>query len=118
MPTFRLCPAPTFAGIVPIVVPGATEPFKLKVTFKHHTQSAFDALKKAATEREAAGDPMPAAEWVGQLVVDWQDVLDQDDRPVPYSPTALAALLDNYPSSFWSFNRAYAQALTEAREKN
>ncbi len=119
MPTFRLNPAPTFAADVMLTVPGAVDAFRLPVTFKHYSQSAFDALVAKTRESESAGKPMPAADWLCHLVVDWGPVVvDEDDKPVPFSREALAKLLDNYPGAFAQINAAYGRALIEARAKN
>ena len=119
MPTFRLNPAPTFAADVLLTVPGGVEPFRLPVTFKHYSQSAFDALVTKTREVEKAGQPMPAADWLCHLMVDWGSVVeDADDKPVPFSREALAKLLDNYPGAFAQINAAYGRALVEARAKN
>jgi hypothetical protein len=119
MPTFRLNPAPTFEADVLLTVPGAVESFRLPVTFKHHSRSAFDALVAKAGEAEKAGQAMPAADWLCHLLADWGPVVvDDNDKPIPFSRDALAKLLDNYPGAFVQINAAYGRALVEARAKN
>jgi len=119
MPTFKINPAPTFAADVMLTVPGATEPVRLPVTFRHYSQTAFDALVAQAKAQEQAGKPVSAADWLINLVVDWgPGIVDDDDKPVAFSHKALAQLLDNYPGAFGQINSAYGRALVEARAKN
>lgn len=104
---FKIIPEPTFAIPVEISVPGRAEKGVLTVTYKHLT----------GKERAAFFDPAVTAgrkdyDLLSEIVVGW----DGADRP--YSPEALAALIDGYPRAAAEIVQAFVTALFGAAEKN
>ncbi len=109
--TFKIEPAPTFAATVKISAPGVAEPLPLELVFKWRSRSALAEWLKNA---DGKADP----EFVGEALAGWGNVVDADDKPVPFGAEALAQLLDNFPAAADEITRAYLAELIEAREKN
>lgn len=101
---FKIVPKATFGVDVSISVPGAA-PAVVRVEFKHLPKSAlpgyFSGLQ-GKTDAEA----------LAEIVVGWEGV------DVPYSPQALATLVDNYPAAAAELFEAFRSELMEARRKN
>ena len=107
----RIVPPSTFTAPATVSVPGGAD-VQLQITWRHKGQRAFSAWVA-----NVAASPSDAA-FLDQVITDWAGVGDADGRPLPYSPSALADLLDAYPASGRQLLQAYRSALLEAREKN
>lgn len=105
MAKFKLQPNPTFKVPVDISVPGATEPARIEIEFRHLGRKAIEAYF-----RDAAGKP--DAEGLAGIIVGWEGV------DTLYSPEALGQLLDAYPASAIEIVEAYRRELLEAKRKN
>lgn len=104
---FALSPSPEFRAKVPLSAPGAPQVL-VEFTFRHRSKSAL---------REWLHAGRPEAEMLSDVVSAWDGIADKGE-PVPYSPAALATLLDNYPTAASEIFSAYMRELTEARTKN
>ncbi|MDD5297669.1 MAG: phage tail assembly chaperone [Rhodocyclaceae bacterium] len=109
---FKINPAPTFSAPVSLTVPGQDESATLDITFQHKGKQALSAWIKAAVEGRADLDSLT------EVVAGWDGVSDDAGNPLPFSPEALATLLDQYPAAAGEFYAAYRKALTESRAKN
>lgn len=107
---FKLNPNPTFACAVPISVAGMPEPMDLNVVYRRKSKAALEKWMAEAKGKEDAAI-------LHEVIVSWS-VKDADDKDVPYSLSALAELLDNYPPAHGELFRGYLRELTEAKRKN
>lgn len=107
----RLVPDPTFETLVRLTVPGQPEPVEVPMTFRHMAVKQVSDWFAAAQER-------PTAEVVAEIVCGWRGVMDEDGKPVDFSPAALAQLLANYVPAASEIVRAWMLGLTESRVKN
>ena len=107
----KLVPDPTFEALVRLTVPGQPDPVEVPMTFRHMS------TKQAAAWWEARADK-PVSEGIGAIVSGWRGVMGEDGCDVPYSPDALAQLLDNYRPAATEIVRAWQIGLTESRVKN
>ncbi len=108
----KINPAPTFMFDAQITVPGHPEAAVISVTAKYRKRSGVAAW----TNDRAKFDT--DAQWLAELFVNWAKVEDDKGQPVPYSPEALADLLDTYQPAGLELFTAYCNALTESRAKN
>ena len=107
----KINPAPTFEFDAQLTVPGAAQAATVRVTARHKGREAL-----AAWMESAAGSTDPA--FLGAVFSGWAGVLDADGAEVPFSPEALARLLDAYPAAGRELLEQYLAALTESRRKN
>ena len=101
---FKIVPKTTFTAEVTLSVPGAA-PAAIAVEFRHLAKSAlrdFFASIEGKTDAEA----------LAAIVAGWSGV------DTPYSPEALATLLDNYPAAAGELFEAFRAEVLEARRKN
>ena len=105
---FALQPKPTFKAEVTIATPGGNEG-KIKFEFKHMGKKALKAFFESIGEGETARQDSEA---LLDLVAGWEGV---DEK---FSPEALDALLDNYPSASQAIFTTYHKALIEGKVKN
>lgn len=108
---FKLNPKPTFTAPVALSVPGLSEPLEVLFTFRHKGKEALAKWVATASQKLDA-------EALSEVVCGWAGVKDEDGQDVPYTLTALSALLENYPASQGEVFRAYLRELTEAKRKN
>lgn len=108
---FRINPAPTFRAKVPLTVPGEDKRGLVEFVFRHKTRQQFAAWWEAIEGRKDA-------DILADVVAGWEDVIDEQGEPVPYSPEALALLIDRFPASAAEILLAYRRGLWESREKN
>jgi hypothetical protein len=109
---FTLTPNPTFTTDVNLTVPGAAEPVKLTVTFRHKGRKSLADWIKRPKVMADAGSPVNDAQYLNEIIAGWEGP-DQ-----PYSIEALDELLDAYQPSGQELFEAYVHALTESRAKN
>lgn len=109
----RLKPNPTFRFKVALGLPGSEERATFTLVGRHKGAKALQEW--AGRAREAEGQDH---KFLAEAIDGWDDVLDADGAPVPYSADALAALLDAYPGSGLEIFRAYVAELSAARGKN
>ena len=108
----RINPAPEFQLDAKLTVPGAAEPAPLRLTVRHKGRAAIRAWL------DGAGQHGSDTEFLGEVVVGWSGVVDDKGREVPYSPEALARVLDGYPAAAGELFRQYLDALQEGRRGN
>ena len=102
---FKLQPKPTFKARVPVTVPGEIKPAEITVEYKHMSlEQVREFFEGLAGKQDADA--------LGEIVVGWADV------DAPYSPEALATLLNNYPSTAAAMFETFRRELFEARRKN
>ena len=118
MATFKLNPAPQFAAAVQLTVPGQADTAVLSLTFRHQGRKALDAWVKRPSQIADGAPALNDAEYLAEVIVGWDGVLDGQGGPLPFSPTAFAELLDAYPAAGTEIFTAYVKALTESRAKN
>ena len=95
----------TFAAKVTIT-DASGKGHEVEFTFKHKTLDELQAFLYG--EHEGRTD----AQALGEIVIGWSGV------DAPFSPEALATLLQNYGGSAVTIATAYRDALTGARTKN
>jgi hypothetical protein len=108
---FKLAPNLSFLVLVSLTVLGSDAVGTVPMTFRILGNKEIDDL-----EAEAANITM--TEFLGRVVMGWSDVVDDAGQPVPYSPEALAALINNHPSAPLEIWRQYKQARVESKVKN
>ena len=114
MTAFRFVPAPEFFGDVRITVPGESEAAVLRLKFKHLGREALQAWIEKPTKQGVNSD----AAYLGEVVIGWDGVKDEESREVPFGQAAFEAMLDAYPAAGREIFAAYITALTESRAKN
>jgi hypothetical protein len=107
---FRLKPNPTFKTMVPLSQPGVEQPLQVPFEFRHKSQ---EQLATWMANMPGRSDP----DNLHDVIVSW-GVVDADGVEVPYTHTALAELLDNYPTAKGEIFSKYLSELTKAKEKN
>lgn len=108
---FKLNPAPEFTVSCPLSVPGLPQPLELKVCFRYKNKSALAAWLQGASG-------VQNAVFLDQVISSWSGLFDDAGQAVPYSLTALTALLENYQSAFGELFDTYLKELTESKRKN
>ena len=111
---------PTFTTPVKLTVPGEEELAELKITWRHKDRDAlkeWSARPLRATETGIVASDVEA-EYIGEVMADWKDPVDADHWPVPFSPVALARLLQTPPIAGQELYSQYLKAMTESRLKN
>jgi hypothetical protein len=118
-------PNPVFIAAIAISLPGlvavggAPAPqAEITFTFRHQGRKALDAWIAAPADAAKAGTPLSDVAFLGQVITDWQGVLDEDGSQVVYTPEALDQFLDAYPTAAREIYNGYIDALTESRAKN
>lgn len=114
----RIVPKPTFTAEVNITVPGEEKPATIELVFKHQGRQALRAWVDAGRTPGPDGSPPSDAQWLGQVVAGWAGPVDAAGQPVPFTPAALASVLDAYPAAAREIYNAYLAALSESRAKN
>jgi len=117
MPTFKLNPAPTFKATVQLTVPGSDQTAPIGFTFRHKGRTALDAWANRPSDAAGQATRLDDVAYLDEVIAAWEGPVDDNDRPVPYSPEALARLLEAYTPAGREIWRAYVAALTESREK-
>lgn len=115
---FKLNPAPVFAAVVALSVPGAAAAAAIEMTFKHKGRTALDAWMKKPALLRVEGKSISDAEYLAEVVVGWSGVKDDDGNDVPFTVENLEKLIEAYPASGQEIFSAYVAQLTEARAKN
>jgi hypothetical protein len=107
---FTLEPNPTFTAPVSIPLPGG-EIATVDFTFAHKGRKALQRFLDRVKD-------MPDAEAVAEILGDWSGISGADGEPLPYTPEALEALLDNHHGAAMAILQTYIRELTGARVKN
>lgn len=115
--TFKLIPAPTFTTTVKLTTTGGT-PVDLVVTWRFKNQAQYAAWQAKPADLAAKGQTLTDAEYLGEVMADWDGPVTDTGVAVPYTPEALAVLLGNYHPAARELYDAYRAALTESRVKN
>lgn len=120
---FVINPAPTFNVTVRISTGDTTA--ALGLCCRHLGRRDYRAwnAKAAAITAIPDAEQRDAADaaWLAEVVVGWGAAdypVMADGTAIPYSPAALAQLLDAYPSASAAVYQAYSRALFEARLGN
>jgi hypothetical protein len=108
-PMFRINDRPTFTVPVPVGIAGAAEEQTLRTTFR--VMSEEDAASHDASSPEGFKAFLRA------VVVEFHDLVDDDEKPVPYSDATRDQLLA-FIHVRHALNRAYWAAQTKARVGN
>lgn len=102
----------TFPAVVLLTVSGVDQPQQVTFQFRHKGRKDLAAWIDTGKDR-------PDAEFLGEVVAGWgEEVVDEDDKPVPFSIEALAELLDSYHPAAREIYQAYLRAIGESRVKN
>lgn len=101
----------TFAAAVLLTLPGHDEPQGGTVRFRHKGKKALQAWIDSGVDRQ---DP----DFIGEILVGWDDTFAEATGAGPYSPQALDDLLDRlHPAAQEIFDQ-YLRQLQESRVKN
>jgi len=106
---FCITPSPTFTIDVNLSSPGSDKSTPVSVTFRHKGAAELKLWQQQAQERKTE------AEFLGEVIAGWSGFVDQEGAPVDYTPAALEALLDAFPSAGSEFFLAYHGRLTRPR---
>jgi hypothetical protein len=107
---FRLTPSPTFKTLVPLSQPGVERPLDVAFEFRHKSKDQVaDWLARMPGRSDQDN--------LHEVIVSW-GIVDDKGEPVPYTITALATLLNNYPTANSEIFAKYLSELTKAKEKN
>lgn len=109
---FRLAPDPVFMATVPLSVRGG-EPVPVVFNFRHMGRKALAAFIQRTKDEGMADEAV-----LGAVIDTWRDVVDPSGAPVPYSPQALAQLLDDHPAASTEIWNGYLAALLDYRRGN
>ena len=109
----KLKPSPTFKFKVELALPGTEERAKFTLIGKHMGQAALKAWAEKAGEM-AGRD----AEYLAGVIESWDDVCDEEGKPVKFGPQAFGALIDAYPGTGVAIFSAYVRELSAGRTKN
>lgn len=104
---FRITPNPTFSSPVSLSLPGSDVGQVLQVTWRHKRKREIGAALEGNV-----------TEFLRSVIESWSGIVDEHDKPVPYSVEALDILLDAYPSSGAELIQAYMRQIADARAKN
>lgn len=111
---FKLNPNPTFDFTAPIRAAGHAEALPLQLTGRHMGAKAHAAWSEGFAGRTDA-------EILGDVICGWRGVVvaeDLHEGDVPFSPEALAQLLDAYPGASTQILAAWREALFGGAAKN
>jgi hypothetical protein len=106
---FDFIPAPVFAGIVGLSVPGQAAAWDVEFQFRHKGKKALAAWVDSWVGR---GDE----DILADVIEGW--AVKRGGEHVPYTKTALAELLDAYPAAAKEIRDSYLRELTESKRKN
>lgn len=109
----KLTPKPTFRFKVEVSLPGGAEPARFVLIGRHITQTALKSWADRA--REQVGNDV---DHLLEFVEGWDEVMDDENRPVKFSPDTFATLLDAYPGLGMAVIDAFIRELNVARQKN
>ena len=109
----RIKPNPTFRFKVDLAIPGSAEPAKLTFVGRHQGQAALRQWAEGAKDLDGND-----AAFLLPVLDGWDDVVDEDGKPVKWSSEALGALLDAYPGSGLQIFSVYVRELSASRGKN
>ena len=99
---------------IPVAVDGGTfEEHVLSLKFKRMTAPEHEALFEE-THAKGLGD----IEVSQRLLLDWRDVVDEDDKPVPYTAEAFAKLCSRFPGAAGNVVRVYLSTHGKISAKN
>lgn len=106
---FKLNPHPVFVATVQITDRSAGQLVPLEINFRHRTNRELAALR-ARISAESLTDHQVLVE----VIDSWRGVVAPDESVVPYTPDALAQLLDNYPAAGPEIWDGYLKARSES----
>ncbi|MEY2654569.1 MAG: hypothetical protein RLZZ524_1597 [Pseudomonadota bacterium] len=109
----RLKPSPTFRFRVELAVPGSEDRAKFTLIGKHQGQSALKAWAEKAGEMEGKD-----VVFLSSAIAGWEDVTDDEGKPVVWNEQNFGALIDAYPGAGLAIFQAYIRELSAGRTKN
>jgi len=104
-------PPATFVAEAKITIPGSIEPGVFSVEWRYKSKDDLQAWIKARDGAEHLAS-------LSEVMVGWSDVLDAEDRPLPFSPESLASMLNTYPAAGRDMVGAYIGAVFASRLGN
>lgn len=115
---FKLIPNPTFTVDVNLSVPDGASTGTVKMTFRHQRRKALDAWIRMPQEAAEKGAELLDVDYLGNQIVSWEGVQDEDGTPVEFTKQTFAGFLDSYPAAGREIFEVYVKSLTESRAKN
>lgn len=107
---FKIAAKKTFKATAFVHVPGEEKPAEIELTFKYFDKAQWESwIEKNMNKRTAKA--------LDELIVDW-DVVDENDKPVPYSLDNLIKLSGQLHTVESDITNAYVKELYGARQKN
>lgn len=107
----KLIPNPTFEKTVGLTVPDLLEPVEVVIKFKYMT-----AAQSAEWFKSSSDKAIDIA--LGEIIVGWSGVMDEQGKEAAYSKENLHMLLAAYQPASLEIVRSWQQGLTESRVKN
>lgn len=92
-------------------VPGASDLAVIKVTFKYKTPEELKVWQVKYAN-------LPLCDALAEVIDDWAEVVDADDKTLPYSIENLKSLMAKYHTAGENISKAYLRELLGARLKN
>ncbi|MCC2673290.1 MAG: hypothetical protein K0R58_237 [Ramlibacter sp.] len=111
---FDFVAQPTFSADVPLSAPGRPEPWLVPFEFNHKGRKQLEAWR--ATWVSADGVARSDEDILADVIKSWG--VKRAGELVPFTKTALADLLDTYPTAAREIRDAYLRELTESKRKN
>lgn len=106
---FKIAKSPTYKSKVTVHTPNDKGGF---------TKEEFTAVFKRVDLDELDGlRQVPGREVLTQVLVGWDDFLDEENKPVPFDEDTQAALL-NQPQAFQALVESFWGSIIKAKEKN
>ena len=109
---FSIIPNPTFTTTVRLAKPGDPVGEPLTITWRHKGARALEVWRASAVDRATDAD------FLGEVIADWQGMAGPAGAAVPYTAEALAQVLDAFPGLSRQLMQCYMRELTDARAKN
>jgi len=87
--------------------------------FKRFTKEEADALTERIGEDKPNGEAYEPLDLVAEVMVGWSnDVVDDNDQPIPYSEKELRELCNLYPMTVGGIYSAWLDSFAKGKEKN
>jgi len=120
----RLTQSPTYRWPIKITIGGDCEPvtFTFKAVFNRLSSSRINQLVEASNAKQRGEEIDPEidlsdVELLDELMSGWEDVVDEDGNPEPFTPSSLARLAE-LATAPTQILEQYAASLRGAKAKN
>lgn len=85
--------------------------------FKRMTKKETQELANGAKKTKEEAETMSLANEAMKFMVGWEDVLDEENLPIPFTKEELDNLFEEYPALYVAICEAYADSQFESGRK-